>query len=121
MDQILQFLSSHYLALCLCLLAVQIILLVAAFRTKKEILWIASAVTPVVSAVLTLHVPNNGQGYSMLETCLIFLVFDVIVLLITVGTRAGSEQKKKLTLFWQILWAAMILGILALVFYIFTF
>lgn len=36
MDQILQFLSSHYLALCLCLLAVQIALLVAAFRTKKE-------------------------------------------------------------------------------------
>ena len=118
MGQILQFMSSHYLAVCISLLAVQISLLVAAIRTKKEILWVSSTVAPILSGVLTFHVPNNGQGYSIIETFLIFLIFDVVILLITVGTRAGSGGGKKLTILWKILWGAIFLGFFALIFYI---
>lgn len=113
-----QWISQHYIFSCIALLVLQLALLIAAFRTKKDALWLCSTVTPIISGVLTFYVPSPNLNVPAIEVYLVFCALDVIILFISVGARVATGTPKKRTALWTALWIGMFLFIIALIFFL---
>ena len=113
-----QWISQHYIFSCIALLVLQLALLIAAFRTKKDALWLCSTVTPIISGVLTFYVPRPNLNVPAIEVYLVFCALDVIILFISVGARVATGTPKKRTALWTALWIGMFLFIIALIFFL---
>lgn len=123
MHEFLSFISQHYLAVCICLLAVPVAVLTAAVRTKKDILFLLSAAASVLSAVLTFRIPTYPStlfdfDYMRSFAICIFCILDLAVLIATVAIRAGADNSKTKSAFWGGAWITTVLGVTAMLLHV---